>query len=276
MQAKGLEVKSVFGDFIVSPLRMTNDPKKIGAVDLVLFCTKTYDTDEAANCIIPLVGKQTSVMSLQNGVDAAERVGSVLGTQHILGGTTWISSAIERPGVIRQMSDFRRIVLGELDGNPSQRAETVYQTLSSTGITVELSRNILQVLWTKFVFIAAVSAMGSLTRLPLGDYRAVPEARELATRLMDEVVAVGRAEGVTIEGDVVQQTLAFIDKAAPQIKPSMQVDVENGRRTELESLIGVIGRRGRRAGVSTPATDMVYAVLLPLEIKARESHNRGE
>lgn len=271
IRTNGLQVKSVYGDFTIAPAQATDAPAEVGLVELVLVCVKTSDTDRAAQAIKPMVGPGTAVMSLQNGIDAAERIGSVVGMEHMLGGATWISSAIEAPGVIRQVSQFRRIVLGELDGPRSvtPRAQAVFEALTSSGATVELSDNILKVLWTKFVFIAGISGVGSLVRLEIGDYRAVPETRALMAALMRDVEAVGRASGVALDADVVQQALAFIDNAAPSIKPSMQRDVETGRRSELDSMIGVIMRKGRELGVPTPATEMVYAALLPGELKAR-------
>ena len=157
----------------------------------------------------------------------------------------------------------------ELGGGLSERTQSIYEVLNQTGITVEVSEDIQKVLWTKLVFIAAVSSVGSLTRMPMGDYRSIPETRSLLSRIMQEVEAVSRAQGVNLDGDVVQKWLEFIDEAAPQMKPSMQLDVETNRRTELESMVGVIGRKGRELGVPTPIADFVYASLLPVEVKAR-------
>lgn len=266
---EGLKVKSVHGDFTISPASAIEDPAHVGPVDLVLFCVKTYNTDEAAQAIHPVVGPQTSVLSLQNGIDAAERIGKVIGVEHVLGGATWLSSAVEAPGVIKQISQFRRIVFGELAGGRSERIQSLYEVLNQTGITVEISENIQKILWTKFIFIAAVSGFGSLTRLPIGDYRSVPETRELIEGVMHEVETLARAQGITLDPDVVQKSIEFMDTSGAHIKPSMQLDVESGRRTELESMVGVIGRKGRELGVPTPVTDFVYGSLLPVEIKAR-------
>jgi 2-dehydropantoate 2-reductase len=141
--------------------------------------------------------------------------------------------------------------------------------LKQTGITVEISEDIQKVLWTKLVFITAVSSIGSLTRLPMGDYRAVPQTRSLLSSIMQEVESVARAQGVNLDADVVQKWLEFIDNAGPSIKPSMQLDVEAGHRTELESMIGIVGRKGSELGVATPISDFVYASLMPVELKAR-------
>ena len=269
---EGLKVKSLHGDFTVFPANATEDPAKVEPVDLVLFCVKTYNTDEAAQAIRPVVGSRTVVLSLQNGVDAAERIGKVVGMEHVVGGATWLSSAVEAPGVIKQISQFRRIVLGELAGGRSERIQSIFEVFNPTGITVEISENIRKVLWTKFVFISAVSSTGSLTRLPMGDYRSVPETRLLLSSIMHEVEALARAQGILLDEDVVAKSLAFIDNSGPHIKPSMQLDVESGRQTELESMVGVIGRKGRELGIPTPTADFVYSSLLPVELKARNEY----
>lgn len=269
LRENGLQVKSVYGDFIVAPIQATDTPAEVGPVDLVIVCVKTPDTDRAAQGIKPMVGPDTTVMSLQNGIDAAERLGAVVGIEHIVGGTTWISSAIESPGVIQQFSQIRRIVLGELDGRITARVQALAEVLSSTGANVEVTDNILKLLWTKFVFIASISGIGSLTRLEIGDYRAVSETRALLVSLMREVETVAGASGVVLDGDVIERALALVDSVAPNIKPSMQRDVEAGHRSELESMIGVIGRRGRKLDIATPVADMVYAALVPIELKAR-------
>ena len=267
MRAKGLHVKSVHGDFLVSPARATDDPAEVGPVDLILFTTKTYHTDLAAQAMQPMVGQETVVVPLQNGIDAAERLGAYVGREHLVGGVTWLSAAIEAPGVIGQYSQFRRVVLGEFDGKMTARLKKIYETLQATGIAVELSADILKVLWTKFVFISSASALGSLTRATIGEYRQVPETREVLTEALREVAAVAQARGVTLAGDLVAKTLEFIDNAAPDMKTSMQRDVETGRPSELESMIGVVPRLGRQTGVSTPVLRLAYAVLKPGNLK---------
>jgi 2-dehydropantoate 2-reductase len=266
---KGLQIKSVLGDFRVSPASATDKPGEVGVVDLVFFSTKTYHTEEAAQLIKPMIGRDTAVISLQNGVDGAERIAPVVGIEHLVGGATWLSAAIEEPGVIGQYSQFRRIAVGEFDGRVTQRAQDIVEVLKSTGATVELVDNITQILWTKFVFISAISALGALTRVTLGEYRAVQEARMVLTSAINEVVAVAQAKGVTLEPDVVDKTLKFIDETAPIVKPSMQRDIEAGRMSELESMIGIVVRFGTELSVPTPVMHMAYAVLKPGELKAR-------
>ncbi len=269
IQKNGLQVKSVHGDFTVSPAHATDDPAEVPDPDLILFCTKTYSTDEAVQKTKRAVGKDTTVLSLQNGIEAAEQIGKLVGMEHMVGGTTWISSAVEAPGIIKQVSDVRRVVVGELKGGTSSRIQAIYEAFKATGITAELSENILKVLWTKFVFISSASAFGSLIRLPIAEYRSVPETRSLIICLMKEVEALARRQGVDLDRDVVDQSLAFMDNAGPKIKASMQLDVETGHRSELESMIGVIGRKGRELGVETPVANALYALLLPQELHAR-------
>jgi 2-dehydropantoate 2-reductase len=191
--------------------------------------------------------------------------------EHLIGGATWLSAAIEAPGVIAQFSQFRRIALGEFNGQTTPRLRPVVDVLNATGATVEVSDNILKVLWTKFVFIASVSALGSLTRVPYGGYVHVPESRAVLVEALGEVEAVARARGITLDADVVDKTLAFIDSSAPNIKPSMQRDVEAGRVSELESMIGLVVRLGAELGVSTPVMRLAYAVLKPGQLEAMQA-----
>lgn len=269
LREKGLQVRSVFGDFRVSPVSATDQPAQAGPVELVIFATKTYHTDDAAHLIKPMVGPDTMVVSFQNGVDAADRIGQIVGMKHLLGGATWLSAAIEEPGVIGQYSQFRRIAVGELDGKITPRAETLREVFQSTGATVELVPNIEQILWTKFVFISAISALGGLTRVTMGEYRDIPEARAVLTEAIREVVAVAQAKEVALAPDIVSSTLQFIDGSAANIKPSMQRDLEAGRMSELESLVGLVVRLGAKSGAATPVMNLAYAVLKPGEVKAR-------
>lgn len=271
IRKNGLRVKSVLGNLTVSPARATDRPAEIGPVDLILFTTKTYHTDEAVLLIKPMVNESTVIVSFQNGVDAAERIGAVVGRERVLGGVTWLSAAVEAPGVIGQYSQFRRIVLGELDGRKTKRLEDIAGVLQDAGPTVEVTENIAKVLWTKFVFISSVSAVGSLARVTFGEVREVPEARAVLKEAIGEVAAVARAGGVELDGDVVDKTLEFVDGSAFGIKPSMQRDVEAGKVNELESMVGIVVRKGEELGVPTPFMRHAYAMLKPCLLKALET-----
>lgn len=267
---KGLRIKSVFGDFVVSPIQATDKPSEVGPVDLIIVATKTYHTDDAAQAIKSMVGSETVVMSLQNGVEAANRLGAVVGMEHMIGGTTWLSAAIEAPGIIGQYSQFRRIALGELNGQKTLRIQRIHDALSRSGATIELVEDINKVMWTKYVFIASVTAIGCLTRATFGEYRHVPEARAVLAAAMQEVKAVAQASGIMLDTDVIDKTLAFLDGSAPGIKTSMQRDIEAGKVSELESMIGFVVLLGEKLKVPTPVMRFTYAMLKPGQIKAQE------
>jgi 2-dehydropantoate 2-reductase len=268
LKASGLRVFSVHGDFAVAPVTASDRPEQIGPVDLVLICVKTPALELAAADALPLLGPESVVLGLQNGIDAAERIGAVVGAGRVLGAATWIAANIEAPGVIRQVSSFRRIVAGELDGRMTDRLERVVAALKSMGIAVEASGDIRKVLWTKFVFISGFSAVGTVTGQPVGDFRAVPETRAMLVALLREVEAVGRGLGVALDPDVVDQALTIMDGAEPGMRTSMQRDVVAGRPSEIEALVGAVRRKGREAGVPTPTADLIYAALLPGQLKA--------
>ncbi len=265
---KGLEIRSVFGDFRIQPARVTDHPASVGAVELIVFATKTYQIPEAARAILPMVGSDTVVVPLLNGVDAADRIGEAIGAKHMLGGVTYLSAAKEEPGVIGHYSQFRRIVVGEFNGEITERAKSICQVLKSTGATVEVAGDIVRELWTKFVFISAISALGGLTRVTAGEYRDVPETRKVLTDALREVVMIASARGVLLEPGLVEKTLAFIDSAQADMKPSMQRDIEAGRRYELESMIGLNVRLGAELNLPVPVMTLAYAVLKPGEMKA--------
>lgn len=267
--AKGLHVKSILGDFAVSPVRATVTPAEIGPVDLIVVAVKTYHLDEAAQMLASLLAPNTVILPFENGVDAAERLGAVIGQGPLLGGATWISAAIEAPGVIGHYSQYRRVVLGEFNGQVTPRLQAVYEAFLSTGISVETSADIRTVLWSKLVFIAAVGAIGSLTRVTFGEFRQVNETRAALQAAIAEIIAVGQANGAKLQASLAEDTLAFIDQSAAELKPSLQRDIEAGRVSELESLIGVVVRLGAAAGVPTPVMSFAYAMLKPGLLQAQ-------
>jgi 2-dehydropantoate 2-reductase len=268
MRRAGLQIRSILGDLHLQPVFATDTPTEIGFVDLALFCTKAFSTEAAALQCKALAAANTTVLGLQNGVEAADQLGRVFGSAQVLAGATWISSSIEAPGIIRHISDSRRVVLGELDGRNSQRVNVITPKLAEAGIAAETSSNIHGVLWSKLMFIAAVAGFGSLTRLALGQYRSVPESRKLLRAMMQETAAVAAALGIRLGSDEVDNALQYLDQTRPEIRASMQLDVEAGRPSELDALIGVVVRKGRERGIPTPVTSAIYALLLPVELQA--------
>lgn len=269
IQAHGLRVESVHGDFTVYPARASADPAEIGPVDYVILAAKTHQFDQALAAAQPLIGPATTVLPLQNGIDAAERVAAALGRRHVIGGLCQVGSYIAAPGVIKQISQFRRVVAGELDGPITPRVRAIVAALQAAGATAEATDDIQGALWAKFIFIAPFSGVGAVTRVPAGEIMACPETRRLLEDAMREVEAVARARGIALAVDIVSRTMAFCAAMAPQQTASMQRDVMEGKPSELESMIGVMVRLGAALDVPTPAFNFFYAALLPQERRAR-------
>jgi 2-dehydropantoate 2-reductase len=261
IRADGLRVLSPLGEMHIAAAQATDDVAEIGAVDAVLFAVKLYDVEEAGTAIKPLVDPDTVVLSLQNGVDAEERLIPILGKGPVMGGIAYIFAGIESPGVIRHGGPLAKIVLGELDGRPSPRAKALLESLADAGIEARISDDIAADLWSKFVLLAAVSAVTSLARLPVGPMREDPEARALLAAAMAEVVSVAVAKGIAVPSDIIKTQLALVDGLGHQAKPSMLQDLERGARLEVASLSGLVARMGRELGIDTPIHRTVYAAL---------------
>jgi 2-dehydropantoate 2-reductase len=266
IQRDGLMVQSrMSGDFTI-PVRATDTAGEVGQVDLVLVCTKTYDLESALAHLPALVGPETIVLSVQNGIDNEDRIAAVIGIEHVLGAQAQIVTTIAAPGVIAQSSPGAALVLGELQPGSSARAERLAATLQQAGITAELRTDGRVHLWEKFVSICAMSGVTSLMRLPLGPIFACPESAALFRNVLDEVTAVGRATGVPLAAGLVENVmdaLAGFATVQPAATTSMQRDLVAGKRLELEGLNGTAVRLGREHGVPTPANAVIYAALKP-------------
>jgi 2-dehydropantoate 2-reductase len=263
IQSDGLRVESAHGDFVVRPAQATDDTAEVGPVELVLVTVKSYDLEAAAEAARPLVGPGTAVLPLLNGLDAAERLAAVLGDEHVLAGLTHISSSVAAPGVIRQISPVRRITFGERDGEISPRAERIRDALAASGAEVVLTPSVDVALWEKFLFIASISGVCCLARQPIGPVLDTAETRQLYVDALREVEAVGRARGIALAPDIVERTLQLTAGFAAETRPSLLVDLEAGRRLELEAMNGTVVRYGRDAGVGTPVHGVIYAALKP-------------
>jgi 2-dehydropantoate 2-reductase len=270
IQTQGLRVDSVLGDFVVQPAQAMDDPAQIGAVDVVLVCVKAWQVAEAAQAIRPMVGPETFVVPLQNGVDAPGVLAAVLGAEHVLGGLCGLIAFVAGPGHIRHTGIEPFITFGELDNRQSERAEKLRQAFTRTkGVIVEVPPDIQAAMWRKFLLIATWSGVGAITRAPIGVLRRVPETRQLLEQSLQEILEVAGARSIALPADVVSQTLAFIDTIPPNGTASMQRDILAGRPSELASQNGAVVRLGREAGVVTPLHNFIYYSLLPLELQAR-------
>jgi 2-dehydropantoate 2-reductase len=270
LREHGLSVKSLEGDFMVKPVQATDDTTQVGPVDAILVAVKAWQVTEAARALQPLVGPNTVVVPLQNGVEAPSRLAGVLGDRHVLGGFCRIVSYISEPGRIYQAGGDPYIAFGELDNRPSKRVETLLQAFApAVGLTAEVPPNIMAAMWSKFLLISSWSGVGALTHVPVGIWRRVPETRQLWQQAMQEVLAVAQARDIDIGPETIQKSTSYVDGLPPQATASMQRDVLNGRPSELDTLSGGVVRLGQEVAVSTPVHEFIYHALLPLELKAR-------
>jgi 2-dehydropantoate 2-reductase len=263
MRANGLRVEGDRGETFISPVQATDDPAEVGAVDVVLFCVKLWDVENAGAAIRPLVAPGTAVIPLQNGVDSAERLIPILGRAAVMGGTAFVTGSIVSPGVIRQTGTYHQMTFGELDGAMSPRGRAFAELCAAGGIEGIFSPDIRVPVWTKFLLIVPLSGLNSVTRLPLGKYRAEPELWAMCEVIVRETVAVGRAEGVNLPADAEDKALKLIASMPDHHMTSMGNDLLRGNRLELPWFAGKVVELGRRHGIPTPANAFIYAALKP-------------
>lgn len=263
LRERGLRIKSPAGDAHVNPCQATDDPGAIGPADIVLFATKLYDVESAAALCKPLIGPETAVISLLNGLDSEERMARVLGTKHVAGGVAAISSAIEEPGVIGHYSPFHNIQFGELPRGTSPRLEALLAACQRAGVEAYLRDDIRHFIWQKFIFLAPFAGVASLARAPAGVVRGTPATRAFLRDAIAETVGLARAHGQRFDDATVDATMAQIDSLPAGGKPSMLVDLERGNRIEIEALSGLIWRMSDAKGLPAPANRAIAAGLAP-------------
>lgn len=265
---KGLQVRSVHGDFRIAPAKATDEVESVGQVDYAIVAVKHYHLREAALRVKPLVGEQTTVVPLLNGVDAHEVLAEAVGPDRVVGGLCSLVAYIEAPGVIRQESRLQRVVIGELDQTATDRVARLVAAWKAAGADAVQAEDILAALWTKFIFIASFGGIGALVRLPAGDWRGAPQTRALFIEALREAEGVGRALGVRLAADVVAGAVAMTDGFEPTTTSSMQRDVAAGREFELDAFSGKIVQLGETLGIPTPVHRSIDALLRPALIAA--------
>ena len=266
---RGLRVDSIKGDFVVERPNATDAPASVGKVDAIFVTVKTWQIGDAAEQIKPMLGDDTMVIPLENGIDAPDHLAAILGSEHVLGGLCGIVSFIAEPGYIRHIGAEPFVMFGELDNRRSARVERLRDECLRAGIQADIPSDIHHALWSKFVFIAPMSGIGAATRVPIGVWRAMPEPRELATRAIREIVDLARARGVDLGDQAVNRTLARFDGLPPDATSSLQRDIIDGKPSELDAQLGAVVRLGRESGVSLPVCETLYDILLPQERRAR-------
>jgi len=271
MRQHGLKVESIKGDFIVNPVQANDDPAEIGVVDVVLVGTKAWQIPEAAQAMRPMIGQETFVVPLQNGIESSAQLAEVLGVKHVLGGLCGLISYIDGPGHICHVAADPFIQFGELDNHISERVKKLQRAFDhTTGVKIDVPSDIQVALWRKFLLIVSWSGIGAITRSPVGVFRSLPQTRPMLQQVMEEVIRVAQAHDIALSNDVINETLAFMDSLPPEGTASMQRDIIEGRPSELESQNGAVVRLGQAVGVETPLNTFIYNSLLPSELKARD------
>jgi 2-dehydropantoate 2-reductase len=240
-----------------------DDAGTLGRADIILFCVKLYDTESAGETIGPLMGERTRLISLQNGVDGAQRLARLFGAERVLGGAAFVSAVIAEPGTVRYTSDMSKIVFGRLDGSADGAADAFRDACVASGFEAEHSREIETVLWTKMVLLATNAGLSSATRRPVRACYEDPETRQVAIAALREGEAIARARGIRLPPDIVDRSVERSRSFPPDLYASMYWDLDRGRRMELDGLSGLLVRLGAELGIPTPVHQTLYAVLKP-------------
>ena len=264
----GLQVDAPKGSFVVST-QATDNPADAGVVDVVIVGVKAWQVPGAAHAIRPMLGPETVVLPLQNGVEAASQLESVVGGSRVLGGLCGTVSFVVGPGRIRSVGETNFVKFGELHGSASERAERLKEMFLRAEIRAEIPRDIQAALWEKFLFVVSWGGVGAVARAPIGVLRQLPETRLILEQAMREIFDVARARDVDLSQEIVAKTMAFVDSLAPGATTSLQRDIADGKPSELEAWNGAVVRLGREAGVTTPLHSVLYSCLRPLALQAR-------
>ena len=266
IRERGLQIRSpMLGDFTVRA-RAEEDTSLVGPVDLVVLAVKTYDNPAALPLIPPMLGDETAVLTIQNGVDSPAAAAAVVGERAVIGGTTYIASALAGPGVIEQTGTHRRIVFGEVFGDLPRltaRVRAIHDALSGSDIQSEAVEDGRVPIWEKFIFLVALAGFTGASRLSIGPLWGDPAIRAQFLEGCREVEQLARAEGVAVADDVVDRIDAYVRGIPGTMRSSLLIDLSQGKRVEVEALQGSVVRRAARLGVAVPVTSTLYAVLKP-------------
>jgi 2-dehydropantoate 2-reductase len=262
MRERGLAVEGGPEAIHLPKVDVTDDPKTIGPVDMVMFCVKLWDTEAAARQLLPIMKPETGVISFQNGVQKDDMLRPIFGDKALMGGVAYVGTSIGRPGVIAQTGPLQRLVFGEYDGRRSARLEAFYEACKRGGINAEISDDVRRSIWEKYAVLVAMSGATTAMRRTIGPIRSNPLTRQFLLDLAKEVVAVGRAHGVALPADYAEQRVPFFDNWPPEMTTSMHHDLEGGRPLEVGWLSGGVVDLGAQVGVPTPMNRAVRDVLI--------------
>lgn len=269
LRQHGLKVDSAKGDFVLPSVRVSEQPNEVGPVDVVLVAVKAWQIAELAPILKPLVGPQTMVVPLQNGVEAPDELSRMVGGDKVLVGLCGLMSTIVEPGHIRHFGLEPFIAFKEQNNSRTPRLEPLRAAIAKSGVQAAIPEDIHVRFWFKFLFITTLGGVGSVTRAPAGIVRQTPATRQLLYRTIREIDALAKAKGVKMPASAVDDTMAIVDGMPPGGTTSMQRDILEGRPSELESLCGAVARIGKELGLDLPVNTAIYSALLPSEMRAR-------
>ncbi|NQZ32611.1 MAG: 2-dehydropantoate 2-reductase [Oceanospirillaceae bacterium] len=270
MQQQGLKVASIKGDFVIHPVQASDNPAQIGEVDLVLVCVKGWQLSDAVQAMKPLVGENTVILPLLNGVDAVDILSAEFGANKVLNGLCGIFAKIMGPGLVAHMGASPWLQFGEQSNLKTARAKQVLALLESAiGLKAKLVDDVSSAVWKKFIFIASTSGVGSVSRATFGEMRDIPETKALLKGVIAETINVAKGLNIALPEDIEVYIWQKVVDSTPDSDTSMQRDILSGRPSELHSQTGAVIRLGMKVGVETPLNEMIYAALLPQELKAR-------
>ena len=269
IQINGLKVESLNGDFLVYPVKATAEVNEVGPVDLVIVGVKAWQVPDAARSMKPMIGPNTTVLPLQNGVDAVGQLTAELGNDHVIGGLCKIVSFVVGPGHIRHAGFAPSVVIGEMDNRRTDRIVEIEKTLNRAGVETMVAADINLALWMKFLFIASFSGVGAIANAPAGILRTDPELRAQMLRAMEEIYSLAHARSIKLPPDSIETVMAGVNGLPEDATSSMHRDIAAGRPSELESQNGAVVRMARESGIEVPTHELIYENLRPLEAKAR-------
>jgi 2-dehydropantoate 2-reductase len=261
MRSSGLRVLSDAGDLELPSVTASDDPAEIGIVDLVLFTPKLYGTEAAIEAATPMVGEHTTLLSLQNGIDAADQLRARFGQHRVMGGSCQIAAVIEQPGSIRHSGIGAKLVFGEFDGQRTERLEELEQACRNAGINYEIPPDITVAIWRKFVFLVAFSGATALVAGNAGSIQSDANLHRVFSDLMAETAAVGKARGVALTDDAINGPAKLVAAMPGATTSSLANDLARGNRLETHWLQGTVVRLGQELGILTPVANTVYASL---------------
>ena len=262
LRSRGLYVDSPNGDLHLPQVAATDDPASIGPVDVVLFAVKLYDTDDALRLLPPLIGPDTLVVPLQNGVESVDLLSQAVGSRHVAGGTAYVAAVVSEPGRIRHTA-MGRLIFGPVSGPVPVPLSQLAEASERAGVETVLSDSVQIDIWSKFVRLTAFSGVTAVTRCPIGPVRDDPDLRAMLDAALRESIAVARGRHIVLPAAIVEEVAAATAALPPMAKSSMLEDLERGRRLELRWLSGAIVRLGDEVGVDAPTHRLIVKLLRP-------------